>query len=71
MYAITISDDELLPVQHQVEHLEKAEGEISLRKCKRLHQLLDHEFIRNKLSVSDYISLSTKVLSKKSYYYAH
>ena len=72
MYAITITDDELLPIQHQIAHLDDAQcAEITLSKCRRLHQLLDREFARNKLSVRDYISLSMKVLSKKSFYKAH
>ncbi|WP_026375211.1 hypothetical protein [Aestuariibacter salexigens] len=68
MYTTTISDIELLPIQSQIECLGEDGLEPSFERCNKLHHLLDREFAHNRINVSEYITLSMQVLSKKTYY---
>jgi len=69
MYAISIKDEELLPVSKQIDLLDsKSKNSITIAsgsEFERLKKQLNRDFTRKVISLSDFISLSLR-LSKHS-----
>jgi len=69
MYAISIKDEELLPVSKQIDLLDSksknSTGIASGSEFERLKKQLNRDFTRKVISLSDFISLSLR-LSKHS-----